>query len=147
MLRRLHLPLICTGVLAVGLLAGCAAPVPAQDTAALSDWGELIIDASGGGMGGMMSTDASAEGIRMDFPTPTAFASVELRCKGADRASFTLRYTGTESSVTTTQEIVCHDGGLLTPIAIPTAVGELTAFAANATSPDGEGYWIAIPQE
>lgn len=93
-----------------------------------------------------MSTDAASKGIRQDFPSPTPFSAVELRCKGTDRASFTLSYTGALSSVTTTQEIVCHDGGLLTPIAIPTAVGDLTAFAADATSPNGEGYWVAIPQ-
>ena len=34
----------------------------------------------------------------------------------------------------------------LTPIAIPTAVGDLTRFEASAASPDGEGYWVAALQ-
>lgn len=127
-------------------LAGCAgSPASSEEQSGAAEWGAGILDASDGGVGGVMGQDADG-GVRMDFPSPEAFGAVELRCKGTDRAQFTLRYTGTGSSLETTQDIVCHDGGLLTPIAIPTDVGDLTAFEATATSPDGVGYWVAIPQ-
>jgi len=94
-----------------------------------------------------MVSDASAPGVSFDPATPTTYSAVELRCKGTDSARFTLRYTGTDDEITATQDIVCHDGGLLTPIAVPTSLGALTAFEASATSPDGEGYWVAILQK
>lgn len=141
---------IAVPLIAVALLSGCAASSggsPDEDRAALASWGDDLISASSGGMGGTMVADASGPGTPFDLDTPTRYSAVELRCKGTDSARFTLRYTGTEDAVTATQDIVCHDGGMLTPIAIPTSLGELTAFEASVTSPDGEGYWVAIPQK
>ncbi len=146
--RLVAAPLVAAGLLAA-LLTACAPAQPAEDDSALSAWADEVIAAGGGsdGMAGTMSEDASTEGIRQDFAAPTALTSVELRCRGTDRAAFTLRYTGTDGAVTQiTQDIVCADGAYRTPIAVPTAVGELAAIAANATSPDGQGYWVAIPQ-
>jgi len=132
---------------ALVLLAACASSAPSdQERAAWAQWGSDAIAANGVGVGGVFATDASSEGVTETYPSPQALHAVELRCIGTDRAQFTLSYTGTGESTTVTQDIVCHDGGLLTPIAIPTAVGELTAFTADATSPDGEGYWVALPQ-
>ena len=143
--RRAVAALIAASALAMGVLSGCSTGPTDQDRADWVAWGDALI-ADGGGMGGPVASDAADEGIRLEFASPERFTAVELRCIGTDRAQFTLRYTGTADSQTLTQEVVCHDGGLLTPIAIPTTVGDLTAFAATATSPDGEGYWVAIPQ-
>lgn len=143
---RLAAATVTSAILLAGLLTACGPEQPAEDNAALAAWADEVI-ASGDGMAGTMSADASAEGIRLNFPAPTAFTSVELRCKGTDRAAFTVRYTGADGAVTQiSQDIVCSGGAYRTPIAVPTAVGELTAIAANATSPDGQGYWVAIPQ-
>jgi hypothetical protein len=122
-------------VLGVASLSGCGTSGPDDaDRAAWQTWADGLLDGRDG-VSGMMVADASDAGIRMDFPSPQPVTAVELRCIGADDA------------VTATQDIVCHDGGLLTPIAVPTSLGALTAFEASATSPDGEGYWVAIPQQ
>ena len=139
-----------TAVTAVAALTACSPAAGAssdEERAALSAWGDDLIAAAGGGVGGEMSVDASASEVGQDFPSPTDFTSVQLRCKGTDRAQFTLRYTGSWGTQVLTQELVCHDGGLLTPIAIPIDAQQLTRFAASATSPDGQGYWVAIPQQ
>jgi hypothetical protein len=64
---------------------------------------------------------------------------VELRCIGAARAEFALTYVAGSSTVGTQQDIVCQNGALRTPIAIPTAMQNLTSFTVSATSSDGEG--------
>ena len=146
---RARVALTLATVVSVALLGGCASEGPTDaQRHSWSDWANEIVEASGGGVGAVMSPDASGEGVRQDFASPQKLTSVELRCIGADRATFTLHYTSADGSVTTlTQDIVCQDGAYRTPIAVPTAVGELSAFAATATSPDGEGYWLAIPQQ
>jgi hypothetical protein len=68
---------------------------------------------------------------------------VELRCIGAARAEFALTYVAGSSTVGTQQDIVCQNGALRTPIAIPTAMQNLTSFTVSATSSDGEGVWTA----
>jgi hypothetical protein len=134
-------------VLGVASLSGCGTSGPDDaDRAAWQTWADGLLDGRDG-VSGMMVADASDAGIRMDFPSPQPVTAVELRCIGTDSARFTLHYTGADDAVTATQDIVCHDGGLLTPIAVPTSLGALTAFEASATSPDGEGYWVAIPQQ
>lgn len=139
-------------VVATAALTACAPPgggaPDAQEQAALKAWADGVVTAAGAGVGvsGSMSTDDAAAPARQSFAAPTAFTSVQLRCKGTDRAQFALEYTGAWGTQTLHQEVVCHDGGLLTPIAIPTDVQALTGFAASATSPDGRGYWVAIPQ-
>lgn len=134
------------GALGLTALAGCAVPEDPAKDAHQSEWMQKVLDAGGHGVGGVMSGETSDEGVRMEFPTPQKITSVELRCIGTDSASFSLRYTSTDGSVLVlTQDLVCHGGEYRTPIAVPTTVGDLSAFAADATSPDGRGTWVAIP--
>lgn len=133
---------------AVALLAGCA-PLGGPSDDDRATWAQWYDEAAGAGdsVGGTFEgADADDDGTRIAFESPETYRSVELRCIGSDRATFTLTYTGTAGTSTLAQEIVCHDGGLLTPIAIPTELQELTAFEASAASSDGVGYWVATLQ-
>jgi len=145
-MRRLAVALAAVSVAAFALTACSTGPTD-EERAAWSGWSEdLVAQSADGGLGGMM-VDASDDALSsMDFSEPTTFRAVELRCIGTDRGHFDLRYVGTGGTVETSQDIVCHDGEPLTPIAIPTSVGALTTFEAAASSPDGEGYWAALPQ-
>lgn len=146
-------------LLLVGLLSGCASlSQPTEDDrAAWETWYRAGMDAGdGSAVGGRFANTAAGEAsdasgsaadrAQVDLDSARTFRSVELRCIGSDRASFTLTYTGSAGSTSTTQELVCHDGAALTPIAVPTALQSLTSFAATATSPDGEGFWTATLQ-
>ena len=149
MLRRSPSVVASAAVLAGALaLSGCAALAgPSDDErAAWRAWFDETMDAGGDTATGA-AFSASADATPVDVAPPRAYRAVELRCDGSDRATFTLSYTGTGAVTTVTQEIVCHQGGALTPIAIPTAVGDLKRFEASATSPDGEGYWVAALQK
>ncbi|MBN9178738.1 MAG: hypothetical protein J0I43_15405 [Microbacterium sp.] len=148
-------PLTATTALATTALAallialgGCAALAgpTAEDRAAWRAWFEQAMEA-GGGIATGAAFSAPDDATPVDVSPAQPYRAVELRCDGTDRATFTLTYTGTGEATTVTQEIVCHQGGALTPIAIPIAVGDLTRFAASATSPDGEGYWVAALQK
>lgn len=153
--------LVLASAAALALLSGCAplAGPTDEDRAAWQEWFQTSTDASDGNTAGAMFSSADSDagagadssgdatvGVRLDFASPQTFSAVELRCIGADRGHFTLTYTGTGGSTTLTQDIVCHGGGLRTPIAIPTASQTLTAFTADASSSGGEGYWVAILQ-
>ena len=130
------------------VLSGCTAltgPTDEERTA-WRVWFDDTMNAGGENATGAPFS-ASADAAPVDVAPPRAYRAVELRCDGTDRATFTLTYTGTGEVTTVTQEIVCHQGGTLTPIAIPTAVGDLTRFEASAASPDGEGYWVAALQQ
>lgn len=134
-------------VLAVTLLAGCATGPSDEDRASWDEWARGLTGAGGSSIGGRMTAEpADGEGTRLDFAAPTAVRAVELRCIGSDRARFTLHYEGTAGQASATQDIVCHGGDPRTPIAVPTSVGSLSALTATATSPDGEGAWVVIPQ-
>lgn len=138
---------VAVSLIGMGVLSGCAGGASDAERAAQVTWAEdLVAASSDGGAQGAMSADSSADGVPLDFAEPVKFSAVELRCTGTDSARFTVHYTGTDDAVTVTQDIVCQDGGLRTPIAIPLSVGELTALSATVTSPDGEGRWVVIPQ-
>ena len=133
-------------LLALGLTA-CAGGATEADRSAWSGWFTEVSSAGSGNSVGAQLTDSSAaSATRIDFADPTTFTSVELRCIGSDRATFTLTYTGEDTTLTLSQDIVCHGGDLLTPIAVPPQVGPLTAFAAAASSAEAEGYWVATLQ-
>lgn len=146
--RMLRTTAAMTATLVVAVaMSGCTTGPSPEERDAWAQWSDGLLSADTPGLGGAMAGDA-AEGLsQLALPSPEVYRAVELRCIGTDGAEFTLSYTGADDSVTTTQEIVCHDGGLLTPIAIPTAVGALEAFGATATSPDGEGEWVALLQK
>ncbi|WP_336631544.1 MULTISPECIES: hypothetical protein [unclassified Microbacterium] len=134
-------------VLTATLLAGCASGPTDEDRAGWDDWARQLTGANGMGVSGRMAVEVGDDdGVRMDLASPTATDAVELRCIGADRARFTLHYEGTGGEASATQDIVCHNGDPRTPIAIPTSVGSLSALTAVATSPDGEGVWVVLPQ-
>lgn len=135
------------GALAIGTLSACSstsAPTD-EEKSALETWGDEVMAASGGGMSGEVSGAAASYNKGQAFPTPTTYTSIELRCKGTDRVQFSLTYTGDWGSQTVTQEIVCHDGAPLTPIAIPFGARELTELFVSATSPDDRGYGVVVP--
>lgn len=145
---RRPLAVTASATLLVALLTACAGGPTEADRSAWSGWFTEITSAASGDTVGAQLTgvDSGGGATRIDFATPTPYRSVELRCIGSDRAAFTLTYTGADDSVTLTQDIVCHGGEPLTPIALPTSVGPLTAFAAAATSAEAEGYWVATLQ-
>ncbi|WP_298743375.1 hypothetical protein [uncultured Microbacterium sp.] len=133
-------------LLALGL-AGCTGGPTEADRSAWSGWFTEVSSAgSGNSVGGQVTDSSAASATRIDFAEPATFTSVELRCIGSDRAAFTLTYTGADTTLTLSQDIVCHGGEPLTPIAVPAQVGALTAFAAAATSAQAEGYWVATLQ-
>lgn len=139
---------VIAGVLLALSLSACATTGPTEaDRSSWSGWFTEVTNAGSGNSVGAQLTDTDGgSAVRMDFDAPTTFTSVELRCIGSDRAAFTLTYTGADETISLTQDIVCHDGEPLTPIALPSSVGALTAFAATATSSDAEGYWVATLQ-
>lgn len=144
--RRVVALLALSGAIAAALTACTGGPTE-QDRAEWSEWAAQVVAAApAAALSGQMGGSDGAPPSQADLATPARFGSVELRCIGADRAAFTLSYTGTAGSLTTTQDIVCHGGERLTPVAVPTDLGELTAFGATASSPDGEGSWVAALQ-
>jgi len=142
-LRRRRLALVVAAASAL-VLTGCSSGPSDEERAAWTAWSDAIIASTPGpAAGGMLAAVDGGPGSTLDFPTPTAFRAIELRCIGADRAQFALTYTGEGQTLTTSQDIVCQKGALRTPIAIPTAVQALTALTVSATSPDGSGMWTA----
>ncbi|GAA3030528.1 hypothetical protein [Microbacterium dextranolyticum] len=146
--RARRTTIIAASVAPLLLLAGCATGPTDADRAGWQEWFQGISAAAGGtSAAGMLSTsDDPAEGVTADFAAPGHYTSVELRCIGADRAQFSLTYRTASGETSVTQEIVCHGGAPLTPIAIPTGAQDLVSFTARASSPDGAGAWVAIPQ-
>lgn len=125
------------------VLAGCSTGPSDADRAAWSAWSTSIVSAASDTAASGPITAAAAGGVTLQFSPATAFRAVELRCIGAARAEFALSYVAGSSTVGTQQDIVCQGGALRTPIAIPTAMQNLTSFTVTATSSDGEGVWTA----
>jgi len=134
-------------VVVTSALASCSAGPSDADRATWDDWAATIVDASDGtAISGSFEGAWDAEPATLDLGTPTAYGSVELRCIGTDRASFTVSYVG-EGTANAKQDIVCQDGAPRTPIAIPTGVGALSSLSVHATSADGLGTWTAQLRE
>lgn len=129
--------------LLVVALVGCSAGPSDADRAAWSAWATSIVGTTADTAASAPITASASRGVTLEFPTATAFRSVELRCIGASRAEFALTYVAGSATVSTQQDIVCQEGALRTPIAIPTAMQDLTSFTVSATSSDGEGIWTA----
>ncbi|WP_157553752.1 hypothetical protein [Microbacterium hominis] len=144
--RRRRVALVAAAASAV-VLVGCSAGPSDADRAAWSAWSESVIgSAPDTAVGGMLAAVEGGPAATLDFAEPSPFRAVELRCIGADRAQFALVYTAGGQTLSTTQDIVCQQGALRTPIAIPTAVQNLTAVSVSATSPEGTGMWTAQVQ-
>ncbi|HYP73440.1 MAG TPA: hypothetical protein VEP72_05070 [Microbacterium sp.] len=142
--HRRRIPALAVGLVVVACaLASCASGPTDADRAAWDDWASTIVDASdGAALSGSFEGAWDAEPVTLDLATPEAFGSVELRCIGTERASFTVSYVG-EGTSDAEQDIVCQDGAPRTPIAIPTGVGVLTSMSVHATSSNGLGTWTA----
>ncbi|EXJ53178.1 MULTISPECIES: hypothetical protein [unclassified Microbacterium] len=138
-------PILATGAacLLALTLAGCSTGPSDADRAAWTAWSTAIVGTTPNTAASAPITASAARGITLEFSPATAFRAVELRCIGAARAEFALTYVAGSSTVGTQQDIVCQNGALRTPIAIPTAMQNLTSFTVSATSSDGEGVWTA----
>lgn len=124
-------------------LAGCSAGPSDADRSAWNAWATSIVGTTADTAASASITATASRGVTLEFSSASAFRAVELRCIGASRAQFALTYVAGSSTVGTQQDIVCQDGALRTPIAIPTAMQKLTSFTVSATSSDGEGVWTA----
>ncbi|GAA4060425.1 hypothetical protein GCM10023065_08060 [Microbacterium laevaniformans] len=138
-------PILATGAacLLALTLAGCSTGPSDADRAAWTAWSTAIVGTTPNTAASAPITASAARGVTLEFSPATAFRAVELRCIGAARAEFALIYVAGSSTVGTQQDIVCQNGALRTPIAIPTAMQKLTSFTVSATSSDGEGVWTA----
>lgn len=124
-------------------LAGCSAGPSDADRSVWNAWATSIVGTTADTAASASITATASHGVTLEFSSASAFRAVELRCIGASRAQFALTYVAGSSTVGTQQDIVCQDGALRTPIAIPTAMQKLTSFTVSATSSDGEGVWTA----
>lgn len=143
---RRRLAVAATAASALALLTGCSTGPSDADRAAWSAWSASVIGANPGAAASGMLAASEGPGTSVTLSTGTTYRAVELRCIGADRVAFALTYTAGSSTVSTQQDIVCQQGALRTPIAIPTAMHNLTSFTVSATSSDGEGMWTAQVQ-